>query len=182
MSLSDVVCDYGNDFSVHGPCNQFIVPKYFIDGPEGSRQNFLNRVRFWVNFLRQDEVRPYRCDIEGVGILSRAEFEPGLPFQSVTGFMKTLPRSLLDILTPVAGKRMSRTSDKYVGGPISLVNHACKKHANCHFDHNGCVLVSEDYIGAGQKLRYVYNDNKDELFLTTGFKCFTCSRYLYIDT
>ena len=80
MSLNDVACDYGNEFSVHGPCNQFIVPKYFIDHPEGSRQKFLNRVRVWVDFLRQDQVRPYWCDIEGVGVMPRAEFEPVLPF------------------------------------------------------------------------------------------------------
>ena len=172
-----VVSDDRSMFRVHVDPKAFIVPSYFIVSPEGAPRTFLSRIWIWVEFLRQQQVRPYWCSIEGVGIMSRCELDAGLPFDTVTGFMKTLPKALLDTVAPVPGTRMSRTEDKYVGGPISLVNHACNKHANCHFDHQLCALVAEDYIGPGQTLRYVYNSCEDELFVSSGFKCCICMRY-----
>ena len=169
--------DDATNFASLDPCNVFVVPKYFILPPDGSPTLFLTRVRLWVDFLRQDEVRSYWCDVEGVGILSRTEVDTALPFKSLTGFMKVLPKALLESLQPVPGIRMSRTSDKYIGGPISLVNHACKIHANCHFNYNTCCLEAEDFIGRNQKLRYVYNSSEEELFMKCGFKCFVCLRY-----
>ena len=168
--------DDATNFAALDSCNVFVVPKYFIHPPDGSPTLFLSRVLLWVDFLRQDDVRPYWCDVEGVGILSRTEVDSALPFKALTGFMKALPKSLQESLVPIPGVRMSRTSDKYIGGPISLVNHACKIHANCHFNYNKCCLEAEDFIGVNQKLRYVYNSNEDELLTTCGFKCFVCLR------
>ena len=174
MLCRAVDCDDGTEFSLRGLCNRFRVPIYFICPPDASPELFLNRVYVWVSFLRQDDVRPYWCEVERVGLMSRTEIDAAEPFKSITGFMKSLPKALQEELAPIPGRRMSRTTDKYVGGPLSLVNHACKHHANCHLNHHTCALEAEEHIGPGQKLRYVYNSSEEELHLTSGFKCYVC--------
>ena len=73
--------------------------------------------------------------------------------------------------------RDSRTKDVYLGGPISLANHACSKHSNCVLNLNDGVRLDADiFIMSGQRVYICYSSDEEEIARTRGFRCAVCVR------
>ena len=72
------------------------------------------------------------------------------------------------------GVRWSTLRDEYFGGGPSLINHACRAHANVLIDYtNGIVVASRD-IEAGDTLRVDYVEDPKILLETRGVICHEC--------
>ena len=135
-----------------------------------------NAVFVWYNFLNQQHFRPYWDDVEGVGIQVMRDFYPPHDLRLLHGFTVPLP-ALVKQLPPPKLIRDSRTKDVYLGGPISLANHACSKHSNCVLNLNDGVRLGADiFIMSGQRVYICYSSDEEEIARTRGFRCAVCVR------
>jgi hypothetical protein len=155
----------------------FRIPNHFMRSG-GPPDTFLNAVFSWYEFLKQNHFRPYWDDIEGVGISVMRDFFPPYDLRLLYGFLEPLPASIRDALPPKF-IRDSRTIDHYIGGPLSLANHACSKHSNCVLrvtDGHVC-LAADTFIMVGQRVYICYDSNEQNMLTFRGFKCAVCVRY-----
>ena len=153
----------------------FRIPYHFsLNGV--PPQDFFNAVFVWYNFLNQQHFRPYWDDVEGVGIQVMRDFYPPHDLRLLHGFTVPLP-ALVQQLPPPKLIRDSRTKDVYLGGPISLANHACSKHSNCVLNLNDGVRLGADiFIMSGQRVYICYSSDEEEIARTRGFRCAVCVR------
>jgi hypothetical protein len=155
----------------------FRIPHHFMTSG-GTPDQFLQAAFVWYTFLRQQHFRPYWDDIEGVGIIAQRNFNPPDDLRQLQGFSVSLPHFVRDTVLPKL-IRDSRTRDLYIGGPVSLVNHACSTHSNCVLDLNHRVSLSADtFIESGTRVYICYNSNEDEMLRARGFQCAVCVRYI----
>ena len=106
------------------------------------------------------------------------DFFPPYDLRLLDGFSVPLPDAIRQVLPPLM-IRDSRTKDLYLGGPLSLVNHACSRHSNCVLNLKGGVRLSVDtFIMSGQRLYMCYNSNEDEMRRVRGFGCAICFRFV----
>jgi hypothetical protein len=153
----------------------FRIPEHFINGAV-LPHHFLAGVHIWYEFLNQNHFRPYWDDVEGVGVSVLREFFPPLNLSQLQGFAVRLPVHVQSTNPPKL-IRDSRTADMYLGGPISLVNHACSKHSNCILNlTDGVQLAADLYVNSGGRIYICYNDSEDELLRIRGFGCAVCNR------
>ena len=120
----------------------FRIPGHFLNAG-GTPEQFLNAVFVWYNFLCQNHFRPYWDSDEGVGIQVMRDFHPPHDLRQLEGFSVRLPATVQDS-NPPKFIRDSRTKDLYIGGPVSLVNHACSKHSNCVLNLTDRVRLAAD--------------------------------------
>ena len=138
--------------------------------------HFLSHVFIWYKFLIQQHFRPYWDDIEGVGISVMRDFFPPLDLRRLEGYSVPLPMDVRADRSPRL-IRDSRTADLYLGGPVSLVNHACSKHSNCVLNlKEGVFLAADTYIKSGTRIFICYNSNEAEMLESRGFICAVCAR------
>ena len=131
----------------------------------------------WYNFLNQKHFRPYWDKVEGVGIFQvMRDFYPPYDLRLLHGFSVPLPADVKYAPSPMR-LRDSRTKDVYLGGPLSLANHACSKHSNCVLNLiDGVRLTADVFIMSGQRVYICYSANEDEIARTRGFRCAVCAR------
>jgi hypothetical protein len=157
----------------------FPIPAYFTNAGVPPHE-FLKSVFIWHMFLNQKHFRPYWDSVEGVGISVMRDFFPPHNLRLLDGYLVPIPTALLHV-PPPKYIRDSRTADSYIGGPVSLVNHACSKHSNCVLSlDDGVRLAADTFIMSGAKIYICYNDKEDELLSSRGFKCAICTRYSYL--
>ena len=153
----------------------FRIPGHFLNAG-GTPEQFLNAVFVWYNFLCQNHFRPYWDSDEGVGIQVMRNFHPPHDLRQLEGFSVRLPATVQDS-NPPKFIRDSRTKDLYIGGPVSLVNHACSKHSNCVLNLTDRVRLAADiFIMIGQRVYICYNGSEDEMLQARGFQCAICVR------
>ena len=161
--------------------NTFRIPEHFTS-TGGTPDEFIDAAFVWYKFLNQKHFRPYWDDVEGVGVSVMRDFFPPYDLRQLDGFSVPLPDSIQQLLPPLM-IRDSRTKDLYLGGPLSLVNHACSRHSNCVLNLKGGVRLSVDtFIMSGQRLYMCYNSDEEEMRRVRGFGCAICFRcvLLYI--
>jgi len=153
----------------------FRIPDHFIS-TGGTPVQFIEAAFVWYKFLNQKHFRPYWDDVEGVGVSVMRDFFPPYDLRLLDGFSVPLPDSIQQLVPPPM-IRDSRTKDLYLGGPLSLVNHACSRHSNCVLNLKGAVRLSVDtFIMSGQRLYMCYNSDEDEMRRVRGFGCAICFR------
>ena len=142
----------------------------------------------WACFLNQSKVTTYYDDTEQIGVRlgdAEAQVECG---------EEIWPLDETFINTPLAkGTRWSYYGShpiKYLSGPISLINHACRRHFNVSLQKmrdtkwrfhafrgrhaDIMVAVAERRIEAGDKFYAVYDDDEDSLLVSRGITCLKC--------
>jgi len=158
----------------------FVIPDYFLKTgvPPDA---FFSGIYIWYKFLNQQHFRPYWDIQEGVGISVMRDYYPPHDLSLLEGFSVPLSAHAREFEDPKF-VRDSRTNDVYIGGPLSLVNHACSKHSNCVLIVvDGVRLAADSYINAGRRVYMCYNSNEDELIRWRGFGCavcFRCTQYI----
>ena len=175
--LSTYVKD-SSDFDASRVHSEFFrIPHYFLTSG-GTPEQFLQAAFVWYNFLCQQHFRPYWDNDEGVGIIVQRDYHPPLDLRQLEGFSVRLPAAIRDSVAPKF-IRDSRTKDLYIGGPVSLVNHACSKHSNCVLNLKDRVsLAADTFIKSGERVYICYNSKEDELLRSRGFQCAICVRYV----
>ena len=175
--LSTYVKD-SSDFDASRVHSEFFrIPHYFLTSG-GTPEQFLQAAFVWYNFLCQQHFRPYWDNDEGVGIIVQRDYHPPLDLRQLEGFSVRLPAAIRDSVAPKF-IRDSRTKDLYIGGPVSLVNHACSKHSNCVLNLKDRVsLAADTFIQSGERVYICYNSKEDELLRSRGFQCAVCVRYI----
>ena len=157
----------------------FRFPEYYLNGAV-LPHHFLAGVYIWYKFLNQHHFRPYWDEVEGVGVSVLRDFFPPLDLSRLHGFSVHLP---VDVRSTNPPKliRDSRTADLYLGGPVSLVNHACSKHSNCILNlTDGVRLAADTFVKSGDRIYICYNESEDELLQIRGFSCAVCNRYFVL--
>ena len=126
----------------------------------------------WVMFALSKDIQVYFDEREQVGIKSNRAFKVEDEIdcgESMIVFIGDRSRHVHKI-----GVRWSTLLDEYFGGGPSLINHACRAHANVLIDYtNGIVVASRD-IEAGDTLRVDYVEDAKILLETRGVICHEC--------
>ena len=106
----------------------------------------------WVLFLQSNDVKPYFCDKEQLGIVAKRLIADGATIDcgpSVRAWIGSRDR--------VAVKQSARWStleNEYFGGGPSLLNHACDVHANAFIEYENLdEVVSLETIMPNTHLR-----------------------------
>jgi hypothetical protein len=173
--VNDVV---GNDMTLRYS-EYFRIPDHFSSNGVPPDEFFM-AVFVWYQFLKQNHFRPYWDKVEGVGIQVMRDFYPPHDLRLLDGFTVPLP-PVVKHVPPPKGIRDSRTKDVYLGGPISLVNHACSKHSNCVLNLKDDVRLGADiFIMNGQRV-YICYTSEHEMARTRGFTCAVCVRFFVCD-
>jgi len=174
--LSSFVKDKKSLDASHLQADFFRIPGHFLNAG-GTPEEFLKAVFVWFNFLCQKHFRPYWDNEEGVGIQVLRDFFPPHDLRLLDGFSVPLPATVQHS-NPPKFIRDSRTKDLYIGGPVSLVNHACSKHSNCvlNLTEDRVRLAADTFIMIGKRVYICYNSSEEELLQSRGFKCAICVR------
>ena len=126
----------------------------------------------WITLLQSKDVEVYFDHVEQVGLRSirslqrEEEIDCG---QSVLIHIGARSRRIYDL-----GVRWSTLENSYFGGGPSLINHACRDHANVEIDYFDGTVIAIDNILCGDALRADYGEDVGILFHTRGVKCFKC--------
>ena len=149
----------------------------------------------WARFLVQKNVAIYYDETEQVGVrLGNAEthVDCGEEIWPLCGALEDIDASIV--------RRQLQATDrwsyygsrptKYMSGPISMINHACRAHFNVSFQkmpvpnwhslectgQDFIVAVAERRIDAADRIYAVYDDNEESLFESRGICCTVCAK------
>ena len=126
----------------------------------------------WITLLQSKDVEVYFDRVEQVGLISirflqrENEIDCG---QSVLKHIGARSRQIYD-----HGVRWSTLENSYFGGGPSLINHACREHANVEVDYSDGTVIAIANILCGEALRADYGEDVSILLHTRGVKCFQC--------
>ena len=122
----------------------------------------------WANFLQNRAYSVSYTTQYGLGVNSEIVVDAGTCFFIAA---KKLAFIGLRAWAQVpSGYRWSTTQNHYIGGPISLLNHACKRHSNIDYDMDDDGIIALERINAGDQFFWEYAD-EDYLIRTRGFSC-----------
>ena len=127
----------------------------------------------WVQLLQSNDVMPYYCEHEQVGLMTTRVIRNGEAIDCGPSFTRRIGIRSRDSVP--FGVRWSTTEGRYLGGGPSLLNHACVRHANAliEYDNGNIVLAIED-IEIFTPVRIVYDDCLP-LFETRRIVCGVCA-------
>ena len=122
----------------------------------------------WAKFLQNKSYSVSYTPHLGLGINSEVAITAGTSFFIAAKKMAFIG---LRAWMPVpCGHRWSTTQNHYIGGPISLLNHACKRHSNIDYDLEDDGIISLVHINVGDQFFWEYAD-EGYLNATRGLRC-----------
>jgi len=176
---------------------------------EGTHPSFRTRLALssavcantfeWARFLVQKKVTIYYDETEQVGVrLGNAEthVDCGEEIWPLCGALEDIDASIVhrQLQTTDRWSYYGSRPTKYMSGPISMINHACRAHFNVSFQkmpvpnwHNlegtgpdYIVAVAERRIEAADRIYAVYDDNEDSLFESRDICCTVCAKIKFV--
>ena len=151
----------------------------------------------WAQFLTQSRVKTYVDIVEGVGVrlcTTARVYEGGETVWPLIGRVFKVARDIvMASMTQCSSERWSfferAEIPMYLGGPISLINHACRKHCNVvikaiekqsenadtqRWVNETVVAVAEMRIEPNDRIYVCYDDCADGLFASRKIFCLMC--------
>ena len=150
----------------------------------------------WARFVTQYRITLYNDTVEGVGVRLRSSalmYESGDTLWPLIGCVFRVDRhiALAKLQSPTV--RWSYFGDEskpmYLGGPVSMINHACRQHSNVvlkvldrddmdaqiqRYPCKTIVAVAETRISPKDRIYACYDYNADDLFASRGIACQLC--------
>ena len=151
----------------------------------------------WARYLTSRTLRTYFDVTEQLGVRMKddatRDYECGEEVWPLIGQLLDIDIKIVMAKYSV-GERWSffgTSPPRYLSGPVSLINHACRKHSNVtikpidrypswfptrsDFVRERCVVaVAETRIYAGDRIYATYDDNTSGLQRTRGIVCIYC--------
>ena len=172
-----------------------------VNGPLSSPQHpqLVSGTFHWARFVTQKQFTLYFDEVEGVGVVTARSAHPYEGGHTLWPLIGPIER----VATRIALAKLESSSDRwsyfgdlnkpmYLGGPVSLINHACRRHSNVilkfieirdsaqqiqRYPGETMVAVAETRINANDRIYTCYDDNADDLFITRGIRCRSCIVY-----
>jgi hypothetical protein len=133
---------------------------------------FKRKTVTWLSFIQSQDVYAYYDNQEQIVLRSNKCFhdqdEVDCGNFSLTFIGKRSRRIEAD------GVRWSTLEDSYFGGGPSLLNHACKRHANVFIEYDNGIVIAMKEIKPHDVLRANYEEDSEVLRTTRGVICHEC--------
>ena len=126
----------------------------------------------WLSFIQSQDVCTYYDNHEQIGLRSNKHFEDQDEIDCGNFSLTFIGHRSRKIEN--AGVRWSTLEDSYFGGGPSLLNHACKRHANVFIEYDNGIVIAMKRIKPFDILRANYEEDSEVLRTTRGVICHEC--------
>ena len=146
-------------------CLSFIGSKVLMDRTK-------KKLYGWLHFCQSKDVQVYYDEHEQIGLLASVDLLPQALVDcgaKVNHWIGKRSRHIHQI-----NSRWSTIENVYIGGGMSLINHACEKHANVFIDFMEGSVITIRRICENEPLRACYGEDSEVLKRTRYVECQAC--------
>ena len=155
-------------------CNNLLLPTEIVRGAMPPKR-FIKHLLVWIHFLHDSTVGCYWDNVEQIGVhLACNLLLQGDSIACLEPLYMSVNALSVSLQAKAFGRFSFTSSNEYLAGPASLINHACTRHSNVVVDHNDReVVINVPRIHNLDRLYSTYNTPTD-MFLSRGINCRLC--------
>ena len=159
-------------------CNNLLLPNEVIRGALPPKR-FIKHILLWIRLLQDSAVACYWDAVEQIGVhLNCKSLLQGDSIACLAPLCISVNALSVSLQAKAFGRFSFTSSNEYLAGPASLINHACKRHSNVVVDYNDLeVVIDVPRIHQFDRLYSTYN-TPNEMFLSRGITCRRCRQRL----
>lgn len=157
--------------SRYARCNALILPRFMFR----NRRRSLTMLFKWVPLLQSQRLEPYFSPSVGLGIRTTANVASHAYLYELRGTVTRVSRERAEAPAP-ENARWSYIDRGYVGGPISLLNHACVTHSSVEAEWDTHIVCTVRPLPPSTPITSPYDDNEMALYGSRGIYCLSCGR------